>query len=148
MSEFWNWEGNDGIGYVGDMSRIGNNTIYSGSATFSSGSTATSSNTFMVGALTASKTTTVHGIFISNNGPYAMTATLYKTISAGGTSFNADADISFTLPASADSAGVTIGGKETLVQGIFNYNQGLILRLTVTAAFTALVTNNVIIKEL
>jgi hypothetical protein len=147
---FWTWNGNPatGYGYCQKRGSINTNqaTVYSGSATFSSGSTATSSNTFSVNALTGN-TTVAHEIFVTNDGPYDVTADVYKTISAGAT-VSTNIGVFFLIPASAASAGVTIGGKGVQVQGLFNVDLGLTIRLTVTAAFTALVTNNVLIKEL
>ena len=150
MADIWQWKGDlsKGAGYVQSKGKLNVNqeTVYSGTATFSSGSTATSSNTFSVGALTAD-TTVVHEVFITNDGPYAVTADIFKVISAAAT-VNNDIGVSFLVPATVVSAGVTIGGKGVQVQGLFNVDLGLIIRLTVTAAFTALVTNNVLIKEL
>ena len=150
MAKFWQWEGDPGkgAGYIQSKGRLNANqeTVYSSTATFSSGSTATSSNTFAVGALTAD-TTVAHEVFITNDGPYDVTADIFKVISAGAT-INADIGVAFLVPATKASAGVTVGGKGVQVQGLFNVDLGLIIRLIVTAAFTALVTNNVLIKEL
>ena len=150
MADIWQWKGNldKGSGYIQSKGRLNSNqeTVYSGSATFSSGSTATSSNTFTVGALTAD-TTVAHEVFITNDGPYDIVATIFKVISAGGT-VNADIGVSFLVPKTADTAGVTISAKSAQIQGLFNVDLGLIVRLTVTAAFTAAVTNSILIKEL
>jgi hypothetical protein len=151
MADFWQWQGDpgNGAGYMQSKGRLNANqeTVYSSTATFSSGSTATSSNTFAVGALTADNTTVAHEVFITNDGPYDVTADIFKVISAGAT-VNADIGVAFLVPATKASAGVTVGGKGVQVQGLFNVDLGLIIRLTLTAALTALVTNNVLIKEL
>ena len=149
MANFFQWQGHDSRG-SGYTSRMNANrlTIYTATSTFSSGSTATSSNTFSISAMfTASITTSTHEVFVTNDGPYDVTTTIFKVISAGAT-INNDIGVTFSVPATAASAGVTIGGKGVQVQGLFNVDLGLVIRLTVTAAFTALVTNNVIIKEL
>jgi hypothetical protein len=149
MSNFFQWQGHDsrGAGYTSRMNAH-RATVYTSTATFSSGSTATSSNTFTLSAMfTASITTSSHEIFITNDGPYDVTATVFKIISAAAT-VNIDAGLAFLVPATIATAGGTVGGKGVQIQGLFNVDLGLIIRLTVTAAFTALVTNNVLIKEL
>jgi len=145
----WGGDPDKGAGYVLSKGRLISNqeTVYSGTATWSAGTTATASQTLTVGALTANTTTPAHEVIITNDGPYDITASIYKTISAGGT-FNANMGIAFLVPQIVNSAGVTIGAKTAQVQGLFNVGLGLIIRLTATAAFTAAVTNNVLIKEL
>jgi hypothetical protein len=121
--------------------------VYSATVTWTAGTTATSSQTLTVGVLTATHTTPNHEIVVTNDGPYAVTANIYKTISANGSTFNTSALATIIAPAEVVSAGVTINAVRTSFNGLFNFNNGLIFRLTVTAAFTATVTNNVIIKE-
>lgn len=135
-------------GFIQDYGKIANNntTIFTSSVTWSSGSTATSSQTISVSAL-GTLTTTTHEIFITNDGPYEITADVYKTISANGT-YNTNISTALAIPATADTAGVTVAAKGIEVSGLFNVNLGLTIRLTVTAAFTAAVTSNVVIKEI
>jgi hypothetical protein len=126
---------------------VNQGSVYSGTATWSSGTTATASQTLTLSAV-GTATTVSHEVFVTNNSPYDITATLYKTISAGATSFNADIGVSFVVPATAITAGVTVSAKSAQVQGLYNINKGGIIRLTLTAAVTATVTNYVLIKEL
>lgn len=121
-------------------------TVCSGTLTWSSGTTATSAQTLTISAL-GTTTTVSHEIFITNDGPYALTATVYKTISAGST-ISTDIGVSFSVPAISITAGVTVGAKSIQVQGLYNVNSGGIIRLTSAAAITATVTNRVLIKEL
>lgn len=125
---------------------VNSTTVCTGTVTWSSGTTATSANTFTISAL-GTTTTVAHEIFVTNDGPYDITATVYKTISAGST-INTDIGVAFIVPASVTSAGVTVAAKSAQIQGLYNVNLGGTIRLTVTAAFTAAVTNYLLIKEL
>jgi hypothetical protein len=121
--------------------------VYSGTATWTSGTTATASHTLTVSILTATYTTPNHEIIATNDSPYAVALNVYKTISANGSTFNTSSISTLAIPSETISSGVTINATRAISAGLFNFNQGLILRLTVTAAITATVTNNIIIKE-
>jgi len=134
-------------GYI-SRSVFNRQLIFSGTKTFSSGATATSDLTYSItGSITATFTISNHEMFITNDGPYDITATVYKTISAGGT-FNTDIGVSFLVPHITSNGTLTIGSKSAQIQGLFNVNQGLSIVLTLTAALTATVTTNLLIKEL
>jgi len=126
---------------------FGTQAFYTATATWSAGLTATSSQTLTVGTITASLSGSTNEIVVTNDGPYALTLNVYKTISANGSTFNTSALATVTIPAEVITAGVTINATRTTLVGMFNFNTGFIFRLTTTAAFTAQVTNNVIIKE-
>jgi hypothetical protein len=121
--------------------------LFSATVTWTAGTTATASQTLTVGVITASATTATPELVVTNDGPYAITVNVYKTISANGSTFNTSAVMTVTAPAETISAGVTINAVRTSYTGLFNHNTGLIIRFTATAAFTAAVTNNVIVKE-
>lgn len=150
MADFWQWDGDPttGSGYIQNRGSyaVNNTTIITATITWTSGTTATSSQTVTVSAL-GTTTTVAHEIFITNDGPYEVTADVYKTISANGT-YNTNISTTLAIPATADTAGITVAAKGIEVQGLFNVNLGLTIRLTVTAAFTATITNYVLIKEL
>ena len=127
---------------------INRQLIFSGTKTFSSGATATSDLTYSItGSITATFTTPNHELFISNDGPYDITATVYKTISAAGT-FNTNIGVSLLVPKITSNGTLSISAKSSQIQGLFNFNQGINIVLTATAAFTAAVTTNLLIKEL
>lgn len=135
--------GNTSPAYM-TKSIINRQVILSGTQTFSSGATATSILTYSItGPITAAFTTPNHEIFISNDSPYDITATVYKTVSANGT-FNTDIGVSFLVP----KINANIGAKSSQIQGLFNFNQGINVVLTITATTTATVTTNLLIKEL
>jgi len=126
---------------------IAADTLYTATVTWSAGTTATSAQTLSIGVLTAVNTTATVEIVLTNDGPYAITANAYKVISANGSIFTTSSVVTFIAPASVVSAGVTINAGRSNLAGLFNFNTGIILNLTVTAAFTATITNNVIIKN-
>jgi len=135
-------------GYTrGLAATINNSTLFTSTITWTSGTTATSSQTVTVGAITPNSTAPTNEIIATNDGPYAVTLDLHKIISANGSTFITSALLTATIPKEITSAGVTLNATRTSFPGLFNFNQGLIFRLTVTAAFTATVTNNIIIKE-
>ncbi len=149
-NEFWRWKGDvdDGAGYIQSFGNLIANqeTIFFGTITWTAGTTATAIQTLSVATLTAINTTVAHEVIITNDGHYDMTAAVYKIISASAT-FNADMNVNIAVPA-IDSAGLTVDAKSVQVQGLFNIDLGLTFTLSVTAAITATVTNNVLIKEL
>jgi hypothetical protein len=125
---------------------VNSESVCTATVTWTSGTTATSSQTVTISAL-GTTTTVSHEVFITNDGPYDIAATIYKTISAGST-ISTDIGVSFTVPAIVTTAGITVGAKSAQVQGLYNVNLGGTIRLTLTAAITATVTNYVLIKEL
>jgi len=122
-------------------------TLYTATITWTSGTTATSAQTLSVGILTANFTTATIELVLANSGPYAVTANVYKVISANATTFTTSAVATFIAPAEIVTADVTINAGRVNFAGLFNFNTGITIRLTVTASFTASVTNSVIIKN-
>jgi hypothetical protein len=127
---------------------VGTDIEYSATITWSSGTTATSSQTLTVGVITASITGSQHIVHATNDGPYAITLNLYENISANGSSFISSAVLTLTIPAETVTAGITINAARSSVVGnLFGLNKGLTFRFTATAAFTATVTNNILINS-
>ncbi len=133
--------------YIKTLVPLANPTVYSGTITWTSGSTATSSQTLSISATTAITTTQFHEIVATNDGSYAITLDVYKVISANGSTFTTSAITTIKIPAETVSAGVTINAVRAPIQGLFSFNTGITIRFTVTAAFTATVTNSIVLKE-
>ncbi len=127
---------------------VSSSTLYSATITWSAGTTATSSQTLTINAITATVTTTTNEIVATNDSIYAITMNIHKVISANASTFTTSSIQTIIIPAQVVSAGLTINATRAGFVGYFNHNTGIILNFTITASFTATVTNNIIIKEM
>jgi len=130
------------------MSRI----IYSGTATWSAGTTYTSNQTLTFSKpASAGETTLLHEVIFTTNHTGNISADVRPVMTIAGSSYNSDLGLSVTIPGVATSKGISVGALHTQVRGLFNNATGIIGLLfttTTTAALSAAISVNCIIQEL
>lgn len=131
------------------MFRTGrSNIIYSGSVTWTAGTTATSAMTLSFSLpASAGLTTLLHEVIFTTNCTAAISADIRPVQTIGGSSVNGDMSLSVTIPGLQTVKSIVVGGISTQVRGLFN-NASAIIGLLLSSAATASITVNCVIQEL
>lgn len=130
-----------------DASRpITQSVIYTGSVTWSAGSTTTAANTLSI-SLTSSSTTKLHEFAFSTVGGSDVTADIRPVSVIASSSITGDASITVAIPKPATVRGLSVSGKNIITRGLFN-NGTVSLGFTLDASASATVTINLEVREI